>query len=158
MKLLHVGCADKYFDGFINSDMRTHWKGSKHKLDEVMDMSQPWPYEDNSIDGIVGMHVFQQLYWRDLIFAFKEAYRVLKPGGVLRMGFPMAEMTDKPVEWMLGWNNVNLFSEDLLYSVLVIHLGFDCFVRQKYRDSHMSELAVVDNRPNRCTRYFEAIK
>jgi hypothetical protein len=62
--LLHVGCANRYCEGFVNSDMRTEWKGKPHKLDLVMDMTEPWPYDDESVDGIVGMHVFQQLDWR----------------------------------------------------------------------------------------------
>lgn len=156
--LLHVGCANRYYDGFINSDMRSEWKGKKHKLDLVMDLGKHWPHEDNSVDGIVGMHVFQQLYWRDLLVAFREARRVLKDGGVLRMGVPMVEITDKSLDYILGWNNINLFSIDLLRQVLVERLGFAKLVSMPFGVSAMPELAVVDNRENRGTMFFDIIK
>lgn len=158
LTLLHVGCANRYTDGFINSDMRTEWKGKKFKLDLVMDLSKPWPYDDASVDGIVGMHVFQQLDWRGLVVAFREAYRVLKVGGVLRMGCPMVEIEDKSIDYLLGWNNINLFSQDLLHSVLVDRIGFSQFYEEKFGCSVLSELTVVDNRPDRGTLYFDAIK
>lgn len=158
MILLHVGCANRYYEGFINSDMRTEWKGKPFKLDQVMDLSKPWPYKDESVDGIVGMHVFQQLTWRELVIAFREAFRVLKRDGVLRMGIPMVEIEDKDLNYLLGWNNVNLFSFDLLKRVLVDRIGFWGFMGREYRHSYLSQLANVDNRPNRGTLYFDAIK
>ena len=50
---------------------------------EVMDISKPWHYKDESVDGIVTMNCLQQLYWRELVFALREVYRVLKKGGRL---------------------------------------------------------------------------
>jgi len=156
--ILHVGCANHYYEGFINSDFRNEWKGKKFKLDLLMDVTKPWPYKDESVDGIVGMHVFQQIDWRGLIVAFKEAYRVLKKGGVLRMGCPMIELKERKLEYLLGWMNINLFSFDLLKQVLVDRIGFTIFRERGYRRCHLHELAKVDNRPTRGTKYMEAIK
>jgi len=156
--LLHVGCANLYYEGFINSDFRTEWKGKPFKLDEVMDLGKPWPYKDKSVDGIVGMHVFQQLTWRELVVAFREAYRVLRNGGILRMGVPMVEIMEKDLDYLLGWNNINLFSYDLLKRVLVDRIGFRLFLQRDYQNSTILEFARVDNRPGRGTLYFEAIK
>lgn len=156
--LLHVGCANRYYPGFINTDMRTEWKGKKHKLDIVMDVSKPWPFKDGEVDGIVGMHVFQQVDWRGLLVAFSEAHRVLKPGGVLRMGCPMVEIKDRSLGYLLGWNNINLFSFDLLKSVLVYRMGFKTFDKKEFGQSAMPELATVDNRKDRGTMFLEAIK
>jgi len=158
MTLLHVGCANRYYEGFINSDFRTEWKGKSHKLDRVMDLGKPWPYEDASVDGIVGMHVFQQLAWRELLVAFREAYRVLKVGGVLRMGLPMIEIKEKKLDWLLGWNNINLLSFGLLQMVLVDRIGFRHIRRRGYMKSRLPVLAKVDNRSDRGTHYIEVIK
>jgi predicted SAM-dependent methyltransferase len=122
-----------------------------------MDLGKPWPYDDDSIDGIVGMHVFQQLPWRELVVAFNEARRVLKKGSVLRMGVPSIELEDKSLGWLLGWNNINLFSVDLLLNVLK-RIGFKHVRRRGYRRSRMPELAKLDNRPTRGTHYIEAVK
>ncbi len=145
MKLLHVGCASKYLEGFINSDMRDEWKGKKHKLDEIFDIGKKWPHESDSVDGIVGMAIFQQLYWRDLVVALTEAKRVLKKGGVLRMGVPLSE-SDKPLDHLLGWNNVNLFSYDLLERVLIKKIGFSQCSLKNYHQSALSKLTAADNR------------
>lgn len=156
--LLHCGSGGIYFKGFINSDMRSEWKGKKHKLDLVMQLGEPWPYKDNSVDGIVGMHCFQQLSWRQLVIAFREAYRVLKPGGVLRMGVPMVEIMDRDLDYLLGWNNINLFSYDLLHRVLIDRIGFSKMFQLDYQETSVPEFVQVDNRPGRGTHFFEIIK
>ena len=155
--ILHVGCANRYYEGFVNSDKVEVWKGKKRKLDLVMDLGKPWPYEDESVDGIVGMHVFQQLTWRELLMAFSEAKRVLKKGGVLRMGCPMIEI-DKPLEYLLGWRNINLFSLDLLKTVLVDRIGFRRFRERGYKRSWLPILTIADNRQHRGTLYMDVIK
>lgn len=160
LKLLHLGCANRYYEGFINSDKDTHSRqGTVYKLDAVMDLAEPWPYETESIDGITSMHVLQQLTWRQLAFvALPEAYRVLKKGSVMRMGMPVVEIEDKSLEYILGWNNINLFSIDLLKQVFVNRIGFSEFVERGYHSSSFPELTRIDNRRGRGTRYFEAIK
>ena len=135
----------------------TEWKGKKYKLDLVMPLGEPWPYENESVDGIVGMHVFQQLSWRELVVAFREAYRVLKPGGVLRMGCPMIEIEDRSLDYLLGWNNINLFSFDLLDKVLK-RIGFKEFKKRQYQETRIEEFKRIDNRKDRGTHYFEAVK
>jgi predicted SAM-dependent methyltransferase len=157
-RLLHVGCANRYHEGFENSDKMTGWDDKEYKLDRVMPLGEPWPRSNESVDGIVGMHVFQQLPWRELIVCFREAFRVLKPGGVLRMGIPTAEMTGRKLEWLVGWNNVNLLNEQILRDVLVDHIGFKQLRERGFRRSRIKELGKVDNREKRFTKYFEATK
>jgi len=154
--LLHVGCANRYYEGFINSDLREGWKEKKYKLDLQMDMSKPWPYEDGSVDGIVGMSVFQQLHWRELVFAFREILRVLKKGGVLRMGIPFLG-GGKPLDHILGWNNVNVLTYEILERVLMSHIKFSSCRLCNLRETDMPEFAKIDNRTSH-TFYMEAIK
>jgi len=145
MILLHIGCGNRKHSGFINSDKDT------------MDISKCWPYGDSSIDGIVSMHVLCQLSWRDLVFALREAYRVLKIGGVMRFGVPTVEL-DRDLDFLLGWNNINLFSIDLLRRVFLDKIGFSSFEVRNYHDSALPKLAEVDNRKDRGTFYLEVIK
>ena len=154
--LLHVGCGNRYHKGFINSDLMTGWKGKKYKLDMQMDLSKPWPYEDNSVDGIVGMSVFQQLLWRDLVFAWREALRVLKPGAPMRMGLPLLA-NGKPLDFTLGWNNTNLLTLELVERVLLNHIGFSSCRLHNKGYSALPKLAEVDCRDEH-TFYVEAVK
>jgi predicted SAM-dependent methyltransferase len=46
-------------------------------------------FADNSVDEVYGSHVYEHLsYSEELLRAFGEAYRVLKPGGVFKVGVP----------------------------------------------------------------------
>lgn len=157
-KLLHVGAGGLYYEGFENSDMRREWKGKVLKLDQVFPLGGIWPYEDASVDGVVGMHVFQQLTWRELVMAFQEIYRVLKPGGVLRMGVPLVEMREYSLDYLLGWNNITLLSFDLLSQVLVNRIGFAKLEERRYQETAIPEFKQVDNRRDRGTAYLEATK
>lgn len=151
--LLHVGCGNRIYEGFINSDKNVHGRPI-----EEMDLAKPWPYADESVDGIVSMHVLQQLTWRELVVALSESYRVLKKGGVMRFGAPIVEMEDRSLEYLLGWNNINLFSFDLLERVLVGRIGYSQIKKHWSRRSAMPELARLDNRHNRGTIYIEVMK
>lgn len=156
--LLHVGSGGIYFEGLENSDMRREWKGKVLKLDRVLPLGGLWPYTDASVDGVVGMHVFQQLTWRELTMAFQEIHRVLKPGGVLRMGVPMVELEEYTLDYLLGWNNITLFSYELLKKVLVDRIGFAQMYECEYQKTIMPEFKQVDNRKDRGTKYYECLK
>lgn len=155
MKILHVGAANRYYEGYINCDKMKEWKGKKYKLDEVFDLSDAWPHDDESVDGIVGMAVFQQLHWRDLMKCFRESLRVLKEGGILRMGVPLIE-NGKELEWNLGWNNINLFTYDLLERVL-LKVGYSKCRLYNPHQGAMEELHKLDNRTDH-QFFIEAVK
>ena len=145
-KLLHIGCGVYRHKGFINTDK------------DEMDIRQPWPHESGSVDGIVSMCVFQCLTWNDLVYVtFREAHRVLKTGGVMRMGVVLEE-TNYRLDKVLYGANINLFSYDLLKSVLLNRIGFSSVKLCKHRQSAIPEFAIVDNRHHKGTSYVEVIK
>jgi len=155
LKLLHLGCGGLYYEGFINCDKTdTTRHDEKYQVDKLFNLKDSWPFEDESIDGIVSMHVLQQLYWRDLIPALVEAHRVLKTNGVMRIGVPAIE-NGKPLDYLLGWNNVNLFSVELLYHVLK-EVGFTV-IGTKYQQSINPKLSAIDTRPDQ-TIFLEVVK
>lgn len=146
MTLLHIGCGNRRYEGFVNVDKAE------------LDISKTWPYGDETVDGIVSMHVLQQLTWRELVVALRESHRVLKKAGVMRFGCPMVELAKWDLDYLLGWNNINLFSEDLLRTVLVDRIGFSVFHKSTYGQSLQQILARVDNRRDRGTVYFDVVK
>jgi ubiquinone/menaquinone biosynthesis C-methylase UbiE len=143
--LLHIGCGKRRHKGFINTDKKE------------MDITKTWPWGDESVDGIVSMQVLQQLTWRELLVVISEMKRVLKKGGVMRAGILLVE-TEEPLDWILGWNNTNLFSFDLLGRVFIDKFGFSSIRLCRYHDSAIPELTRADNRPDRGTFYLEVIK
>ena len=78
--LLNLGCGEDQRPGYINVDA---YGGP----DVVWDLQEfPYPWEDNSVDGIVMHHVLEHLpdWWS----AFLECARILKPGGELHIHVP----------------------------------------------------------------------
>jgi hypothetical protein len=145
MKLLHIGCGNVRPEGFINTDK------------DEMDITKPWPYKDGSVDGITSMAVIQCLTWKELMFAFKESLRVLKKGGVMRIGVTLAE-TNYPLEKILYGKNINLFSYELLKNVLIDRIGYSSIKLCKWRETSVPEFAPLDIRHHRGSSYIEVIK
>ena len=53
-----------------------------------MNLNKRWPYKDNSVDIVYASHLFEHLTLRSAELFLKEAYRCLKPGGVIRLVVP----------------------------------------------------------------------
>jgi Uncharacterized protein conserved in bacteria len=50
-----------------------------------MDITRRFPYADNSVDAVYSSHTLEHLTWEEGSMVFKECYRVMKPGGVIRI-------------------------------------------------------------------------
>ena len=80
---LHLGCGPKAVPGWLNVDLR-----AGPGVDLVADLRAGLPLADASVDCAVAIHVLQDLAWPDLAPALGDLRRVLRPGGVLRLGLP----------------------------------------------------------------------
>jgi predicted SAM-dependent methyltransferase len=88
---LHLGCGTVYKDGWINID--NNQDNNIQKLDLNWDLLKPLPFHDNSVDFIFNEHFLEHLTVEDGISAIKDFFRVLKPGGVMRIAMPNLEET-----------------------------------------------------------------
>ncbi len=55
------------------------------------DLTKPLPFADGSVDAVYSSHFFEHIYLSDAEAITKECYRVLRPGGVLRLALPDGE-------------------------------------------------------------------
>lgn len=78
---LHLGCGKKILDGWVNCDIQNG--DGVH----VMDLRE-LPFDDNSADEIMAIHVCEHFYKHDLPNVLKEWHRVLKPEGLIALELP----------------------------------------------------------------------
>ena len=86
---LHLGCGTVYKDGWINIDNNSD--NNIQKLDLEWDLRKPLPFPANSVDFIFNEHFLEHLTVEEGISAIKDFFRVLKPGGVMRIAIPDLE-------------------------------------------------------------------
>lgn len=80
---LNLGCGREIVSGWIHCDV-VSWPG----VDLCVDLRHGLPFAADSIDCIAAIHLLQDLAYPDLAPALREMHRVLRPGGVLRLGLP----------------------------------------------------------------------
>ncbi len=54
----------------------------------IHDVRKPLPFQDNSIHAIYASHLLEHLYLEEAKRLLKECFRILQPGGILRMVVP----------------------------------------------------------------------
>lgn len=83
LRRLNWGCGPITPFGWINSDIQ-----SAPGVHAVGDILQGLPFPDEDFDYIVSIHALPEIPYRKLDVVLRELYRLLKPGGYLRLGLP----------------------------------------------------------------------
>jgi predicted SAM-dependent methyltransferase len=96
---LHLGCGPKYLPGFVNIDANPF-----HKIDMWLDVRNGLPFPSGQIQSVYSTHTFEHFYPDELQHVLTECFRVLKPGGGIRLVVPnlesaIAAYTQKRHEW-----------------------------------------------------------
>jgi len=80
---LHLGCGPKYLSGFVNVDANPF-----QKTDLWLDVRCGLPFASESVDSIYATHMLEHFYHDELAALLSECFRVLKPGGGIRIIVP----------------------------------------------------------------------
>ena len=75
VRKLNLGCGGNRIPGWENHDVE-------------VDISKPLPFGESSFDFILAEHVLEHIHVQEGYRFLEEAYRTLKPGGVLRLCVP----------------------------------------------------------------------
>lgn len=86
VRRLNWGCGTEPPDGWINCDVK-----EGPGIEISCDIRDGLPLETSSLDYVVTIHALPELPYPDVEPALVELHRVLKPGGVLRLGLPDLE-------------------------------------------------------------------
>lgn len=79
---LHLGCGPNHLDGWINVDLVST------RCDLPWDLSHPAPFPEASVAAIFHEHLMEHLPLPTAIGFLRECHRLLRPGGILRVGVP----------------------------------------------------------------------
>lgn len=80
---LNLGCGPNKKSGWVNIDL------FDPSADLRLDLREPWPFPDNAASYVYSEHVFEHFEIHVEVPHFlKEAFRVLKPGGVFDVVVP----------------------------------------------------------------------
>jgi predicted SAM-dependent methyltransferase len=84
---VHLGCGKRILPNWLNVDGLP-----APGVDLLWDLRYPLPLETNSVAAIFSEHVLEHLYKGEGIALLQECYRILEPGGRMRIGVPDAEL------------------------------------------------------------------
>jgi len=79
---LNLGCSDAHVKSWLNVDVCA-------PADQVVDLSEPWPWADSSVEAIKAWDIFEHLPSK--LLSMNEAHRVLRPGGQLDLYVPTTD-------------------------------------------------------------------
>jgi len=82
---LNIGCGSRPLPGWVNLDAA---RGDQ--IDVVWDLRRGLPFPDQSCAAIFGEHVIEHIPKDGAEFLLRECYRVLQPGGAVRLSTPDA--------------------------------------------------------------------
>ena len=84
MVKLHLACGDDHREGYVNVDIR-----DTKATDILQDLQKtPWPWADGEVEEIQCKDYLNCLTPQRRIAFLNEAYRVLKPQGVMAIAVP----------------------------------------------------------------------
>jgi predicted SAM-dependent methyltransferase len=87
LQYLDIGCGRNVHEEFINLDYLWH-----ARVDVCWDVKQGIPFPENSMKGVFVEHCLEHFSLPVAFTVLKECWRVLTPGGLLRIIVPDAEL------------------------------------------------------------------
>lgn len=177
VKRLNWGCGTHPEPGWINSDIK-----DDPGIDISCDIRDGLPIADDDLDYIVSIHSLPMIPYPEVVPVLGELRRILRPGGVLRLGLPDLDkalrayldgnrdhfvvpdedestLSGKMIVQLLWYGySVTLFTEEFTRSLL-LRAGFSAVHACEYQQtaSGFPEITALDNRQNE-TLFIEAVK
>jgi predicted SAM-dependent methyltransferase len=85
VRRLQVGTGSNLYEGWLNTDVADY-----RRRGEVvyLDATKPFPLPDESFDSVFSEHTIEHLTYADGLRCLRECFRVLRPGGRIRIATP----------------------------------------------------------------------
>ena len=88
-KMLNIGCGTNLQEGWLNTDLHPE-RGVV-----FMNAALPFPFADDTFDYVYSEHLLEHLPYASGKSMLRECWRVLKPGGKLRISVPTLDFLIK---------------------------------------------------------------
>lgn len=157
---LNLGCGPHTPHGWINVD---YWIGARFKKIPLLgrlgallfrenwnseiviqNLIRPWKWESSSVDVIYTSHTLEHMWLEDGEFFMREAARVLKPNGLIRVVVP--DLKALVNEYLRG----GISSTDFMNRL-------HCFTHSRNERWYIKILAPYLRYPHRCMYDFESL-
>ena len=170
---LHLGSSAELKEGWINVDLLGD------PVDLAWNLTTPLPFEDGSAAAVFSEHLLEHLTLRQGMALAEESFRLLRPGGVLRIGVPDAhayarsyfDSSDEFLERMCPGAPTRLLAMQYVYyyeghrtmydfdtlAVVMRAAGFAAPVQRQFGDSVLPNAPDSEHRRLE-TLYVEAVK
>ncbi len=86
MLYLNIGCGSRFHPDWVNLDLK-----SNTPFIRAADISRGIPYPDQTFSVVYHSHLLEHLQKQEAFSFIQDCYRVLKPGGVIRIAVPDLE-------------------------------------------------------------------
>jgi len=83
--LLELGAGGRQIDGWTSADVT-------EDSDLVVDLTQPIPFPDNTVNQIYASHLLEHFQYSELVKLLGECYRILINDGMLKVAVPDASI------------------------------------------------------------------
>lgn len=118
-----------------------HWTdapGWEIYTEAQCDITRTLPFGDSSVEAIFTEHVIEHVPMADAVYFFREAYRVLAPGGSLRTVFPATTMGGADAAYVRSSLQGRFDDEEHALATLGLDLTVDpdVFLRQSMYTMH----------------------
>jgi predicted SAM-dependent methyltransferase len=129
------------------------------------------PFPDNSVHYVYSSHFLEHLYKDDAKRLLRDAYRVLTPGGKIRLCVPDLEYvlslfrkgdSERALTFFFDDKKGYFYTHKYMYNfellrALLNEVGFDHVIRCSYKTGEVPDIEKLDNKPDE-TLYVEATK
>lgn len=170
---LHLGCGPYAFDGWINIDLLPFDNVRPH------DLTKPLPFANCTCSRIFTEHFIEHLTREQAQKFLTECYRVLEPGGVIRVSTPklgvlLQDYVDGRLDrWAPTWQpatpcqmvneGMRLWGHQFIYDQdelnMALHeAGFRLIKRCAHHCSQNDDLTNLETRPDCDDLILEATK
>jgi predicted SAM-dependent methyltransferase len=83
IRKLHIAASNNLLPGWLNTDISL-----SHKSLVYMDATNQFPFDNNTFDYILAEHMIEHITYAGAQFMLRECFRVMKPGGRIRVATP----------------------------------------------------------------------